>query len=143
MQRPNPDPTEVAREAKAAGPRLDQWLDQLQDAAHPVGGKSVALDADRVQGLLLRLARRAHEGEAPDWDEAMQTYLAVAALYQTRAERDPAYALPRRRDALGRLRETLAFPADRQRGFAFDSPRDFTPAHVLGALKGIQSAFGD
>jgi len=141
MLRPHPARGEVADKAAAASAALKKWAEALQDAAAPSAAGHKALDRDDVRTFLLRLVVQAPADDAAaDWDRAAQTYLAVAALYQTLAELDPGYATPDRRAAIEGLRLAVRFPGRRPEG-SLDSPADFTPARFRDALQDIQKAF--
>ena len=135
MLQRRPTCVEVADKATSASAGLRKWAEVLQAAAD-----HKALDRVEVQALLHRLVGRSlDEDAAGNWDRAAQTYLAVAALYQTLAELDPGYATPGRRAAVERLRSAVRFPTALPGGLP-DSPADFTPARFRDALKDVQDA---
>jgi hypothetical protein len=65
--------------------------------------------------------------KARTWDEATQTWLALAAL-NSAVGRDPQWSM-----RLKEFRQRLTFPRDRESAPPrdFDSPRDFVPPGLL------------
>jgi hypothetical protein len=126
--------------AVKASDDLREWAIRLQDAAENAGRKRENVTPERLRALLLRVAKQDSEGEGPpDWDHAVQTYLAIAALDQALEAVDRETS-PLPRESVQNLRDALKFPA--ANGVEFDSPRDFTPARFRDALKKVRDALG-
>lgn len=141
MLRPHPASGEVADRAASASARLKKWAEALQSAADLSAAGHKPLGRDEVRTFLLRLVEQAPPDDAAaNWDRAAQTYLAVAALYQTLAELHSGYATADRRAAVERLRCAVRFPGRPPEG-PLDSPADFTPARFRAALSGVGEAF--
>ncbi len=114
-----------------------QWAADLQDAAVQAGlDHEKAVKPEAVRALLRRLTQPAAEKDGPaNWDQAAQTYLAVAAL-----SRSPGMSqVPP--EAIRNLRKTLRFPPP-QGEVRIGSPRDFDPAEFRKALKTVLDGLG-
>jgi hypothetical protein len=122
------DPSALTAKADDAGKQLDRRTRFLQNAR-------------QVRETILVLA--GENGAATDWDEAVQTSLAIAAHYRALCQLDARYQAARYQNAVGKLIVPLAFPGDSSPGIRFDSPRDYTPVEFRAILQEIREAFRD
>jgi hypothetical protein len=118
---------------------LRKTMQKLPPDRHEVQAKAAALrvlldvlKTDVDENRLLERVRSLSAGPPPDWEEAAQTYLALAALRRERATRWSNAANP---NPLERLAQILRFP-----GNVFDSPRDFDPARFQRGLIDLLAA---
>ena len=136
MERPGPNPAEVAAKAKAASKRLDGLIDRVK--------RGEALDAAQVRGYAKAvLDDGLKRADAMSWDEATQLYLAVAAAHQALYDlNDPAARGGRLRPALVKVKDRLrsAFPP------GADNPGLFSPTRpptLADQLRAIREQLGD
>ena len=97
-------------------------------------------DAAGIRKLLAAFAADGLAHPPREWDDAAQHYLALAALYQSLTEFDPAAANPMHRDLFLRLRTVLAFPTAPEHR-RYDSPAGFTPEKYRQALQNFAIEF--
>jgi hypothetical protein len=132
QSRPSPNAAEAKAKAEQAAGKIDTWGKHVNDAP--------PLDAAAVGKLLSAMAADGVAQPPREWDDAAQHYLALAALYQSLTDLDPAAGTPRRRDLFLGLRRVLAFPpaGDKRR---YDSPAEFTPEKYKAALQSLATEF--
>jgi hypothetical protein len=137
MQKPSPGTAVVADEASAAAARLRALLPA---AARPQ-------DLREVHRLLVSLARD-HAGEATAGpDQAVQFYLALAAVHHALSDLhhghpDPGLRAPIR--AFGdELDAAFRSPPGVKPEVRFDSPRSFDPGALEEQLRRLQRQLGD
>ncbi|MFN4258774.1 MAG: multiheme c-type cytochrome [Gemmataceae bacterium] len=111
MEQPYPTPTRVAAQARTSAELLRQCLPRLAEAP----AWEVAFLRRRFEDI-----QQAQHLDV-NWDAATQRYLALAALYHARTDRDRAQRDPKIRAELQALAKKLSFPP------GWDSPRDFVP----------------
>jgi hypothetical protein len=130
---PLPDRRQVARQADQADVMLTRWLRELERT--PVD--------ERTSAALLRRLADENRLAVANWDSAVQLYLALAADYAGLADRDPRYKqnaqLNSAIKALGvALEKTFPSPP----GEHYDSPTDYRPESLGGALQNLQQQLG-
>jgi hypothetical protein len=133
----SPDPKAAQTKAEQTAAKLKAWLDGVK----PPTGTVLPPDAPAVRKLLAALiADGISRADWPrEWDDAAQHYLALAALYQSLIDLDPAAATPARREMFAALRKVLRFPPDGDK--SRNSPADFTPAQYKQALQPFATEF--
>jgi hypothetical protein len=112
MQKGNPDRKKVMEQARAAAAQLDPLLNKLAEAD--------GATADGLRKMIASLGE-GKEPAAADWDQAVQRYLAIAALYHGMGDLNPRYRDARLKAFIRKMADDLAFPK------GYDSPRDFGP----------------
>jgi hypothetical protein len=132
LSRPSPNAAEAKIQAEQAAGKLDAWRTQVNDVP--------PLDAAGVRKMLAGLAADAAAHPPREWDDAAQHYLALAALYQSLTDLDPAAGTPARRDLFLGLRKVLVFPPAGEKR-RYDSPVEFTPEKCKSALQPFATEF--
>jgi hypothetical protein len=112
MQKGNPDRKKIMEQARAAAEQLGPWLTKLAEADRAT--------ADGLRKMVTSLAA-GKEPPAADWDQAVQRYLAIAALYHGMGDLNARYRDARLKAGIRKMADDLAFPK------GYDSPRDFQP----------------
>lgn len=127
LGKPASDPKQIATRMEPALRRLAEW-----HAPPP--------DATGVRKLLTEFVADGLAHSPREWDDAAQHYLALAALYQSLTEFDPAAASPARRDLFLGLRNVIVFPTA-PRDARYNSPVAFTPEKYKQALQPFATEF--
>ena len=135
------DPKAVAAKAHRAFCELDGRLKRLQASAD-ADSKARPYGPDVPAELVRRLFADSLTADGAkfddvDWDGATQRYLGASALYYGWSVLDRDGRDPRYREPLLDLRRSLTFP----RGY--DSPKDATPAGVLGRFQTLRTLAPD
>jgi hypothetical protein len=133
MLKLNNDPGQTALQAAEASRDLDLWLTHIADDRYD-------LASIRHWQRMLSSAGRQIDGE-PDWDQAAQLYLGLAAMQQssldTRRRFDRVDVAMH--DALSRTRRILLFPAPSSgERRLFDSPRAYSWPATRDSLDAIE-----
>jgi hypothetical protein len=130
MYTPYPNLGDVSTKAKALRDRLRAWSATLQKEATDAGAHGATLppseigrllDAYLAHGSVTERAKRIQ-----DWDDATQTYMALATFYQTLGDLNSSARNPAAEQALLDARSVLAFPP-RVEGLLIDNPLNFAP----------------
>ncbi len=111
----------VRQEAERTAQALGQWVKHYGDARD--GSEDAA-------GVLKKIIDRAAKHKAASWDEAAQTYLAVAAMYHASKNAGGKPLMPQVRESLLEVRSRLQFPPD------IDGPQPTYTPEVLRKLFG-------
>src|SRR5262249_3779265 len=112
LQKPSPDPTRVASQARAASAELSRLRENVNN---------VHFSRAALVSLFNSINRNYQEHPAPNWDTAAQVYVALAAVYNAMAETSGGRGDARLKEALQERAKRLEYPK------GYDSPRGFEP----------------
>jgi hypothetical protein len=132
LSRPSPSARDTQAKAAEVAGKLEAWRKQVTEVP-PLG-------AGGVRKLLAGLAADDIAHPPREWDDAAQQYLALAALYQSLTDLDPAAGTPNRRELFLGLRRVLIFPPAGEKR-RYDSPAEFTPEKCKSALQPFATEF--
>jgi hypothetical protein len=112
MERPRPDPADVAARAGAVSALIKERLDVIAEKG---------FDEPRLKALTGAFEKLQKAGAVRTWDEATQRYLALVPLTQALRSLAPGAPAPVSSAELESLRNALSYPK------GFDSPKTFEP----------------
>jgi len=101
MERPSPEPSVVARQARAASANLARLADRINGGLLPVA---------KVRAMLSEAVNSDADEQPLDWDRAARQYLAIIALDRTIGQLDPNRSARPSRSGLEALRHDLELP---------------------------------